>query len=45
MEMLHDSGKVVSMDIVEINPILDPQNQTSRMAVDLAASLLGERIL
>ena len=45
MEMLHDTGKVVSMDIVEINPILDQQNQTSRMAVDLAASLLGERIL
>jgi arginase len=44
MEMLHASGKVVSMDIVEINPILDQQNQTSRMAVDLAASLMGERI-
>lgn len=45
MEILAASGKVRSMDIVEINPILDHRNQTAELAVDLAASLLGQRIL
>lgn len=45
MEILHDSGRVSSMDIVEINPILDQMNSTSKIAVELAASLLGDRIL
>ena len=45
MEILHDSGRVTSMDIVEINPILDHGNQTAEIAVDLAATLLGETIL
>ena len=45
MEILHDSGRVTSMDIVEINPILDQTNSTSKIAVELAASLLGDRIL
>ncbi|MBO9309681.1 MAG: arginase [Chloroflexi bacterium] len=45
MEILARSGKVRSMDIVEINPILDQRNQTAETAVALAASLLGKRIL
>jgi arginase len=45
MEILANSGKVRSMDIVEINPILDSRNLTAELAVELAASLLGQRIL
>ncbi len=45
MEMLAESRKVTSLDIVEINPILDHGNQTAELAVELAASLLGARIL
>jgi len=45
MEILAHSGKVRSMDIVEINPILDQRNRTAETAVTLAASLLGKRIL
>src|SRR5918995_4058812 len=35
----------VSLDLVEVNPILDHENETARLAVDLAASALGARIL
>lgn len=45
MEILGDSGQVASLDIVEINPILDDMNKTAELAVELAASLLGQRIL
>jgi len=45
MEVISDSGMVGSMDIVEINPIIDHCNQTARIAVDLAVSLFGKRIL
>lgn len=45
MEMLAESRKVTSLDIVEINPILDDGNQTAELAVELASSLLGARIL
>ncbi|MGB1252726.1 MAG: arginase [Candidatus Promineifilaceae bacterium] len=45
MEMLGDSGKVVSADVVEVNPILDRGNITAELAVELVASLLGKRIL
>ena len=45
MEILGDSGRVTSLDIVEINPILDEINKTAELAVELAASLLGQRIL
>jgi arginase len=44
-EMLADDGRVRSFDLVEINPILDRENHTARVAVELAASLLGQRIL
>ncbi len=45
MEVFAQSGKVRSLDIVEVNPILDERNQTAELAVGLAASLLGKRIL
>ena len=45
MEVICDSGMVGSMDIVEINPIIDHCNQTAAIAVDLAVSLFGKRIL
>ena len=41
MEMLADSELVRSLDIVEVNPILDHGNQTAELAVELAASLFG----
>ena len=44
MEIIADSGKLSSMDIVEINPILDQANKTARLAVDLIVSALGKRI-
>lgn len=45
MELLCESGRVTSMDIVEVNPILDTRNQTAEVMVGMAASLLGQRIL
>lgn len=45
MEIFGDSGRVRSLDVVEINPILDDMNKTAELAVELAASLLGQRIL
>jgi arginase len=45
MEILHDAGKVASLDIVEINPILDDRNRTAKLAVELVASLFGKSIL
>jgi arginase len=45
MEILSDSGKVASLDIVEVNPILDDRNRTARLGVELAASLFGQQIL
>jgi arginase len=45
MEILADSGKVRSLDIVEVNPILDDRNKTAQVAVELVGSLFGQRIL
>ncbi len=45
MEMLADDGRVRSLDLVEVNPILDGANQTATVAVEMAASLFGQRIL
>ena len=44
MEMLHDSGLVASLDLVELNPFLDNRGKTAGVMVDLTASLLGRRI-
>ena len=45
MEILADSGKITSMDLVEINPILDIANKTAELAVELTLSALGKSIL
>ena len=45
MEILADSGKISSMDLVEINPILDIANKTAELAVELTLSALGKSIL
>lgn len=45
MEMLFDTGKVLSAEFVEVNPILDERNATAKLGVELLASLLGKKIL
>lgn len=45
MEMLHDNGRVASLDLVELNPFLDERGRTATLMVDLAASLMGRRIM
>ncbi|MGH7598579.1 MAG: arginase [bacterium] len=45
MEILADTGCVGSIDVVEINPILDERNRTAEIAAELLASLLGKSIL
>ncbi len=43
-EMIGETGKLIGMDIVEVNPILDIQNRTALLAADFALSALGRRI-
>ena len=43
-ELVGETGKLVGMDIVEVNPILDLQNQTASLAVEFVLSALGKRI-
>jgi arginase len=45
MEMLADTGKVISAELVEANPILDERNVTAKLGVELLCSLLGKKIL
>src|SRR2546426_7579440 len=45
LELVAESGLASSLDVVEVNPILDRENETGRLAVELAASALGARIL
>ena len=45
MELLCQAGSVTSADLVEVNPFLDVRNGTAAMMVEMAASLMGKRIL
>lgn len=45
MELVAESGKMTSLDLVEVNPILDTQNTTAELGVELALSALGKTIL
>jgi arginase len=45
LEIVAESGLAGSLDVVEVNPIFDRQNETGRLAVELAASALGATIL
>lgn len=45
MELLADTGKLVGIDMVEVNPVLDERNRTAEIACELILSALGKRIL
>ncbi|MBL0155993.1 MAG: arginase [Bryobacterales bacterium] len=45
MEILSDSHKLTSMEVVEVNPVLDTANRTALLAVELVMSAMGKRIL
>jgi arginase len=45
MEMIADSKKMLALEVVEINPIIDIANQTANLAVGLVTSALGKKIL
>lgn len=45
MELLHESGLVTSLDLVELNPFLDERGKTARLIVDLCGSLMGRKVL
>jgi arginase len=45
MEAVATSGALRSMELVEVNPVLDEQNETASLAVELAASAFGKRVL
>jgi arginase len=45
MEMIADSGRMGSLDIMELNPVLDTRNATALLAVDLVVSLFGKSTL
>ncbi len=45
MEMLADTGKVLGIDVVEVNPVLDEKNRTAEIARELILSAFGKRIL
>jgi arginase len=44
MRMLHDSGRVGSLDIAELNPLLDEDGRTARLLVDIVATVIGRPI-
>ena len=45
MEMIADSGRMASLDIMELNPVIDSHNATAELAVDLVESLFGKSTL
>jgi arginase len=45
LELIAESGSATALDVVEVNPILDRENETGELAVELVASGLGARIL
>ncbi len=45
MEMVFDTERMIALDVVEVNPILDTQNSTARLGVELILSALGKKIL
>jgi len=44
VEMLYESGKLLSMDMVEVNPILDISNKTAKLASEIVLSALGKMV-
>ena len=45
MEILNDTGSMLSMEVVEVNPVIDEVNRTAVLAVELVMSAMGKRIL
>jgi arginase len=45
MELIADTGHLIGMDVVEVNPILDQENATALLAVELVMSALGKKII
>ena len=45
MEIIADHGRMVGFEIVEVNPVIDEHNQTADLAVELALSAFGKKIL
>jgi arginase len=45
METLNDTGRMLSMEVVEVNPVIDEVNRTAMLAVELVMSAMGKRIL
>jgi arginase len=45
LELVAELGAMDSLDVVEVNPVLDRENETGKLAVELVASALGKRIL
>jgi arginase family enzyme len=43
-EVVAEAGKLVGMDVVEVNPILDVRNEIARLAVEFVRSALGSRV-
>jgi arginase len=43
-ELLHESGLMTSLDLVELNPFMDERGRTARLMVDLAGSLFGKKV-
>jgi arginase len=45
MEIVSDSARVLSMEVVEVNPVIDEVNRTAQLAVELILSVMGKKIL
>jgi arginase len=45
MEIISDHGRMLSLEIVEVNPVIDEHNQTADLAVELSLSAFGKKIL
>lgn len=45
MELIAETGRIVSLEVAEVNPILDVRNTTAEVAVEMVASAFGKRIL
>jgi len=45
MELICDTGRMISMEVVEVNPVIDEVNRTAELAVELILSAMGKKIL
>ena len=45
MELISDNGHMLSMEVVEVNPVIDEINRTADLAVEMIMSAMGKKIL